>query len=90
MVMMMMSVPVIMAMAVALVRGIVALLVAAARHKHLKVLGAVRMVMVLTESPVVEQWVARQQPGLGAIRIFYRGRPGVVMEMVEELGVDPA
>ena len=53
-----MSVPVIVPMAVALVLGIVTALVAPSRHQHLEVLGAMGMVVVLAEGPVIQQRVS--------------------------------
>ena len=53
-----MTVPMIMPMAVALVLGIVTALVAPSWHKHLEVLGAVGMVVILAESPVIQQRVS--------------------------------
>ena len=55
---MVMSVPMIVPMAVALVLGIVTALVAPSRHKHLEVLGAMGMVVILAESPVIQQRVS--------------------------------
>ena len=59
-----MSVPMIVPMAVALVLGIVAVLVAPSRHQHLEVLGTVGMVVILAESPVIQQRVSGKQPRL--------------------------
>ena len=53
-----MTVPVIMAMAVTLVLGIVTALVAPSRHQHLEVLGAMGMVVVLAEGPVIQQRIS--------------------------------
>ena len=53
-----MAVPVIVPMAVTLVLGVVPVLIASSGHKHLEVLGAMRMVMVLAEGPVIEQRVS--------------------------------
>jgi hypothetical protein len=58
----MMSVPMIVPMAVALVLGIVTALVAPSRHKHLEVLGTVGMVVILAESPVIQQRVSGEEP----------------------------
>ncbi len=52
------SVPMIVPMAVALVLGIVTALVAPSRHKHLEVLGAVGVVVIFAEGPVIQQWVS--------------------------------
>ena len=57
-VMMVMAVPVIVPMAVTLVLGIVAVLIAPSRHKHLEVLGAMGMVVVFAKGPVIQQRVS--------------------------------
>ena len=57
-VMMVMAVPVIVPMAITLVLGIVTVLIPPSRHKHLEVLGAVGMVVVLAEGPVIQQRVS--------------------------------
>ena len=49
-----MSVPVIVPMAITLVLGIVAVLIPPSRHKHLEVLGAMGMVVILAEGPVIQ------------------------------------
>lgn len=54
----MMSVPVIVAMAITLMLGIVAVLITSSGHQHLEVLGAVGMVVILAEGPVIQQWVS--------------------------------
>ena len=59
-----MSVPMIVPMAIALVLGIVTALVAPSWHQHLEVLGAVGMVVILAESPVIQQRVSGKQPRL--------------------------
>ena len=59
-----MSVPMIVPMAVALVLGIVTALVAPSRHKHFEVLGAMGMVVILAESPVIQQRGSGKQPRL--------------------------
>ena len=59
-----MSVPMIVPLAVALVLGIVTALVAPSRHKHFEVLGAMGMVVILAESPVIQQRVSGKQPRL--------------------------
>ena len=71
-IMMVMSVPVIMPMTIAFVLGIVSLLAASSRHKHLEVFRAVRMVMIFAESPVVQQRISGQQSRLRAISILHR------------------
>ena len=71
-IMMVMSVPVIMPMTIAFVLGIVSLLAAASRHKHLEVFWAVRVVMVFAEGPVVQQRISGQQSRLRAISILHR------------------
>ena len=53
-----MSVPMIVPMAVALVLGIVAVLITSSGHEHLEVLGAVGMVVILAEGPVIQQRVS--------------------------------
>ena len=53
-----MSVPVIVPMAIAHVLGIVTVLIASSRHKHLEVLGAMGMVVILAEGPVIQQRVS--------------------------------
>ena len=53
-----MSVPVIVPMAIALVLGIVTVLIAPPRHKHLEVLRAMGMVVILAEGPVIQQRVS--------------------------------
>ena len=59
-----MSVPVIVPMAITLVLGIVTVLVAPSRHKHFEVLGAMGVVVILAESPVIQQRVSGKQPRL--------------------------
>ena len=59
-----MSVPMIVPMAVTLVLGIVTVLVAPSRHKHLEVLGAMGMVVILAESPVIQQRISCEEPRL--------------------------
>lgn len=59
-----MSVPMIVPMAITLVLGIVTVLVAPSRHKHFEVLGAMGMVVILAESPVIQQRVSGKQPRL--------------------------
>ena len=49
-----MSVPVIMAVAVTLVLRIVTVFIAPSGHKHLEVLGAVGVVVILAEGPVIQ------------------------------------
>ena len=53
-----MTVPVIVPMAVTLVLGVVPVLIASSGHKHLEVLRTVGMVMVLAEGPVIQQRVS--------------------------------
>ncbi|GIR71694.1 MAG: hypothetical protein CM15mP74_29450 [Halieaceae bacterium] len=53
-----MSVPVIVPMAITLVLGIVTVLIPPSRHKHLEVLGAMGMVVILAEGPVIQQRVS--------------------------------
>ena len=48
-----MSVPMIVPMAIVLVLGIVTVLIAPSRHKHLEVLGAMGMVVILVKGPVI-------------------------------------
>ena len=48
-----MAVPVIMAVAVTLVLGIVTVLITPSWHKHLEVLGAMGVVVILAEGPVI-------------------------------------
>ena len=57
-IMVVVSVPVIVPMAIALVLGIVTVLIASSWHKHLEVLGAMRMVVILAECPVIQQRVS--------------------------------
>ena len=57
-VMVVMTVPVIMPMAVTLVLRVVTVFVTASGHKHLEVLGTVGMVVVLAEGPVIQQRVS--------------------------------
>ena len=60
----MMSVPVIVAMAITLVLAIVTILITSSGHQHFEVLGAVGMVVILAESPVIQQRVSGKQPRL--------------------------
>ena len=53
-----MTMPVIVPVAVTLVLRIVTVLVAPSGHKHLKVLGAMGMVVILAEGPVIQQRVS--------------------------------
>ena len=53
-----MAVPVVVPMAITLVLGIMAVLIAPSRHKHLEVFGTMGMVMVLAEGPVIQQRVS--------------------------------
>ncbi len=53
-----MPVPVIVPMAIALVLGIVTVFITPPRHKHLEVLGAMGMVVILAEGPVIQQRVS--------------------------------
>jgi hypothetical protein len=53
-----MTMPVIMPVPVAFMLGIVARFIPSPRHKHFKVLGAVRVVVVFAESPVIEEWIS--------------------------------
>ena len=53
-----MTVPVIVPMAVTLVLGVVPVLITSSRHKHLEVLGAMGMVVILAEGPVIQQRVS--------------------------------
>ena len=55
---MVMAVPVVVPMAVTLVLGIMTVLIAPSRHKHLEVLGTVGMVVILAEGPVIQQRVS--------------------------------
>ena len=71
-IMMVMSVPVIMPMTIAFVLGIVSLLAASSRHKHLEVFWAVRVVMVFAKGPVIQQRISGQQSRLRAIGILHR------------------
>ena len=48
----------IVAMAVTLMPGIVTGLIASSRHKHLEVLGAMGVVVILAEGPVIQQRVS--------------------------------
>ena len=57
-IMVVVSVPVIVPMAIALVLGIVTVLIAPSWHKHLEVLGAMGMVVILAEGPVIQQRVS--------------------------------
>src|SRR5210317_1723843 len=83
-----MAVPVVVGLAFGLeLLQIMAFLVTAAHHGVLEILGAVGVVVILTEGPLVQQRVALVDTRLGAVRILYRGAPGVVVEMVEQLGV---
>ena len=59
-----MAVPVIVPMAVALVLCIVTVLITSSGHQHLEVLGAVGMVVVLAEGPVIQQRVSCEEPRL--------------------------
>ena len=59
-----MTVPVIMPMAVTLVLRVVTVLIAPSGHKHLEVLGTVGMVVVLAEGPVIKQRVSGEKPRL--------------------------
>lgn len=56
--MMVVPMPVIMPVPVAFMLGIVARFIPSPRHKHFKVLGAVRVVVVFAESPVIEEWIS--------------------------------
>ena len=56
-VMMVVSVPVIMAVAITLMLGIVTFLITPSGHEHLKVLGTVGMVVILAKGPVIQQGV---------------------------------
>ena len=60
----MMSVPMIVPMAITLMLRIVTALVAPSRHKHLEVLGAMGMVVILAEGPVIQQRVSGEEPRL--------------------------
>ena len=53
-----MTMPVIVPMAVTLVLGVVTVLIASSGHQHLEVLRAMGMVMVLAEGPVIQQRVS--------------------------------
>ena len=57
-VMVVVSVPVIVPMAITFVLSIVTVLIASSRHKHLEVLGAMGMVVILAEGPVIQQRVS--------------------------------
>ena len=85
-----MTVPVIVPMAVTLVLGVMTVLITPSGHKHLKVLRTVGMVVIFAEGPVVQQRVSGKQPRLRAFRILYWCAPRVVVEVIEQLGVDPA
>ena len=63
-VMVVVSVPVIVPMAITFVLSIVTVLIASSWHKHLEVLGAMGMVVILAESPVIQQRVSGKQPRL--------------------------
>ena len=52
-----MTVPVIVPMAVTLVLGVVPVLITPSGHKHLEVLGTVGVVVILAEGPVIQQRV---------------------------------
>ena len=71
-IMVVMSVPVIVPMAVALVLGIVTGLITPSGHQHLEVLGAMGMVVILAEGPVIQQRISGQQSRLRAIGILHR------------------
>ena len=55
---MVMTVPVIVPMAVTFVLGVVTVLIAPPGHKHLEVLGAVWVFVVLAGGPVIQQRVS--------------------------------
>ena len=57
-IMVVVSVPVIVPVAIALVLGIVTDLIAPSWHKHLEVLGAMGIVVILAEGPVIQQQVS--------------------------------
>mgnify|MGYP006945529583 FL=1 len=59
-----MSVPMIVPMAVALVLGIVTGLITPSGHRHLEVLGAMGMVVILAEGPVIQQRISCEEPRL--------------------------
>ncbi len=55
---MVMSVPVIVPVAITLMLCVVTVLITPSWHKHLEVLGAVGMVVIFAEGPVIQQWVS--------------------------------
>ena len=87
--MMMMAMPVIMGMTIRLVLSVVSFFVTAALHGLLKILRTVRMIMILTERPLIQQRIALVYTRGRAIGILHRRRPGIVMEMIKQFGVGP-
>ena len=59
-----MTMPVIVPMAVTLVLGVVTVLITPSWHKHLEVLGAMGVVVILAKGPVIQQRVSGEQPRL--------------------------
>ena len=87
--MMMMAVPVIMRMAIRLVLSVVSFLITPTQHGLLKIFRAVGVVVIFTERPLIQQWIALVYTRGRTISILHRRRPGVVMEVVKQLGVSP-
>ena len=87
-IMMMVPVPMVVGFTVALVCfTIMASIISATLHGLFKILGTVRMIVILAEGPLVEQRIALVNTRKGTIRVLYRGAPGIVVEVVEQLGV---
>ena len=86
--MMVVPVPVVVGFPVGLMRlTVMASVLTTSLHGLFEILGTVWMVVVLTEGPVVEQRITLVDAGKGAVRVLYRGTPGIVMKVVEQLGV---
>ena len=54
----------------------------------LEILWTMRVIVILTDRPFIQQRIALIQTRPGTILVFNWGRPGIVMEMVEQLGVN--
>ena len=59
-------------------------------HRVLEILRTVRMIVRIVDTPLVENRVALGEPCRGAQLILIRCSPGVVVEVIEQLGIGPA